>query len=123
MFYGYLADFVLLLHLTFILFAVAGGLLALKWKRVIWIHLTTVGWAALIEFANWRCPLTPLENEFRRLAGAGGYGGGFVEHYLLPLIYPPGLTRGVQITLGLSVLIANLGIYAWVLHRMRHRSA
>lgn len=123
MFYGYLADLVLFLHLTFILFAVAGGLLALKWKRAVWIHLTAAVWAALIEFADWRCPLTPLENRFRRLAGEQGYEGGFIEHYLVPLIYPPGLTRGVQLILGLAVVIVNVGIYAWVLHSLKRRSA
>ncbi len=115
--YRLLADLTLLLHLAFILFAVLGGLLVLRWRRLIWVHLTAVIWAALIEFAGWVCPLTPLENHFRRLAGQRGYEGGFIEHYLVRIIYPAGLTREMQIALGLFVLAVNLGIYALVLHR------
>lgn len=117
--YSLLADLVLVVHLAFILFAVLGGLLVLRRRWVVVPHLVAVVWAALIEFAGWICPLTPLENWLRRKAGASGYEGGFIEHYLLPMIYPGGLTREVQIALGVLVLAVNLGIYAWVVHRMR----
>lgn len=109
---GLAADFVVLLHFTFILFVVLGGLLLLKWPRLVWIHLPAVAWGVLIEFTGWICPLTPLENWLRLAGGAGGYSGGFVEQYILALIYPAGLTREVQFFLGLGVLIVNMAVYA-----------
>jgi hypothetical protein len=119
--YGALADLVVVVHLVFVVFAVLGGLLVLRRPRVAWFHLPAVLWAALIEFANWPCPLTPLENRLRHLAGGNGYETGFIEHYLLPLLYPPGLTRGLQIGLGILVLTLNLAVYAWLARRMRRR--
>ena len=121
MIYGALADLVVVVHLVFVVFAVLGGLLVLKRRRVAWFHLPAVLWAALIEFANWPCPLTPLENRLRHLAGGTGYETGFIEHYLLPLLYPPGLTRGLQIGLGILVLTLNLAVYAWLARRMHRR--
>ncbi len=116
------ADAVVLLHGLFILFVVAGGWLV-AWRRwIAWLHLPAAVWGALIEFAGWICPLTPLENRLRRAAGEAGYTGGFIEHYLLPLIYPADLTRGVQIWLGIIVILANLAAYGWVWHRFRHSS-
>ena len=117
MIFRLLADLTVLVHLAFVLFAVLGGMLVLRWRRVAWAHLPTVLWAALIEFAGWICPLTPLENWLRRQSGALGYSGGFIEHYVIPLLYPVGLTRQVQIVLGLLVLAINAGIYGWVLRR------
>ena len=115
--YQLLADTVLVIHLGFILFVVSGGFLV-RWRRsVAWVHLPAVGWGALIEFMGWICPLTPLENWARSRAGETGYAGGFVEHYLLPVVYPAALTRDVQIALGVAVLIVNLSIYAWVFGR------
>lgn len=115
--YQLLADTVLVVHLGFILFVVAGGFLV-RWRRsVAWVHLPAAGWGALIEFMGWICPLTPLENWARLRAGETGYTGGFVEHYLLPVVYPAALTRDVQIALGAAVLIINLSIYAWVFGR------
>jgi hypothetical protein len=112
--YRLLADAVLLLHLGFIVFAVFGALLAWRWPRVLWFHPLAVLWAAGIEFAGGICPLTPLENRLRIAAGESGYAGGFIEHYLLALIYPDGLTRGHQLVLGALVLLLNLAIYlAW----------
>lgn len=111
--YGLLADAVLLLHLTFILFVVLGGFLARRRPRLAWLHLPAAAWGALIEFGDWPCPLTPLENHLRALAGEAGYRGGFVEHYLLPLIYPEALTRELQVALGLGVVAINLGAYAF----------
>lgn len=111
MLHGLAADFVVLLHFAFILFVMLGGLLLLKWPRLVWIHLPAVAWGALIEFSGWICPLTPLENWLRRAGGVGGYSGGFVEQYILALIYPAGLTREIQFFLGLGVLILNVAIY------------
>jgi len=105
-----------------VLFVVAGGLLVLRWRRVMLLHLPAAAWGALIEFQGWICPLTPLENWLRRRGGQAGYGGDVVEHYLLLVLYPTGLTRGIQIALGAIVLAINLGIYGMILRR-RGRSA
>ena len=118
MLYRLVADLIVVLHLAFVLFAVLGGFLVLRWKRCAWIHVPAVLWAALIEFAGWVCPLTPLENLLRERGGAIAYRSGFIEHYILPVLYPTVLTRRVQIALGLFVLAINLGIYGWVLHRI-----
>jgi hypothetical protein len=119
--YGWLADLVLVLHAAFVLFAVLGGVLAARWPRAAWVHLPAAAWASLIEFRGWICPLTPLENGLRSLAGQAGYSGGFVEHYLLAWLYPAGLTRNVQLVLGLAVLLFNVAVYAWVWARSRGR--
>ncbi len=111
------ADVLLLLHLGFVLFVVLGGLLVVKWLWLAWLHLPCVLWGALIEFGGWLCPLTPLEQRFRAAAGEGGYSGSFIEHYVTPLIYPAGLTRGTQIMLGLMVVIINIAVYRWVFIR------
>ena len=110
-----LADAVLLLHGLFILFAVFGGLLVWRWPRLAWLHLPAAAWAGWVVSAGWICPLTPLENALRRSAGEAGYSGGFIEHYLLGLIYPEGLTRPVQMALGLGVLLFNAVVYALVI--------
>jgi len=119
MLYRLLADFIVIFHLAFVIFAVFGGLLVCKWTRLAWLHVPAFLWAALIEFAGWVCPLTPLENRFRELAGASPYHTDFVVHYLLPLLYPAALTRSLQIFLGVLVLSLNLGIYGWLLWRGR----
>ncbi len=113
-----LADLVLVAHFAFVVFAVAGALLVLRWRWVVWPHLPAVVWAALIEFAGWICPLTLLENWLRERGGSVGYESGFIDHYILPALYPSGLTREVQIVLGLFVLAVNTVIYGWVLRRM-----
>ncbi len=115
--YGFLADLVVLVHFAFVLFVLLGGLLVLKWKRVAWGHVPAFLWGALIEFAGWICPLTPLENWLRAKGGVTGYGSGFIEHYILPVLYPTLLTRRLQIALGLLILGVNLGIYGWLLRR------
>jgi hypothetical protein len=115
--YWLLANALVLLHLAFILFVVAGGLLVARKPRLVWLHLPAVIWGALIEFMGWICPLTPLENHFRKLAGQTGYKGGFIEHYLLPLIYPETLTAATQYLLGTLVLAANILIYFWLWRR------
>lgn len=119
MVYRLLADGVLILHLMFILFVVLGGLLALLWPELAWIHVPIAVYGALIELVGWVCPLTPLENHLRDLGGQAGYEGGFVEHYLLPIIYPHPLTETVQIVLGLLVLAVNAIIYGFVFARLR----
>jgi len=124
MIFRVLADSVLVLHLGFILFVVAGGLLV-RWRTAVaWVHLPAAAWGVLIELMGWTCPLTPVENWARSRAGQTGYAGGFVEHYLLPVVYPGALTYGVQLVLGGSVLVINIAIYAWILsarHRARSR--
>ncbi|MBI5751547.1 MAG: DUF2784 domain-containing protein [Hydrogenophilales bacterium] len=115
-----LADSVLVLHLLFIVFVLAGGLLAFRWPRLVWVHLPAALWGAAIEAAGWICPLTPLENHFRQFAGEAGYAGGFIEHYLLAIVYPAGLTREIQMGLGFAVLALNLLVYGvWWLRRRR----
>jgi hypothetical protein len=117
--HGPLADFVVVVHVAFVLFVVVGGFLALRWPWLVWLHLPAAVWGVLIEFAGWICPLTPLENELRRRAGEAGYAGGFVEHYLLPALYPAGLTQRHQWVLGGLVLLVNIVAYALLLHRRR----
>ncbi len=117
MLYRVLADLVLVLHAAFILFAVFGGLLAL-WRRwCLWIHLPAAVWAATVVMMGWICPLTPLEQRLRLAAGQQGYESGFIEHYLLAAIYPEGLTRSVQIALGLGLVVFNVIVYVIVLTR------
>ncbi|UCC72834.1 MAG: DUF2784 domain-containing protein [Gemmatimonadota bacterium] len=110
-----LADLVVIAHLAFVVFAVGGALLVLRWRRVMWVHVPAVIWAALIEYAGWVCPLTPLEKWLRVQGGGSGYYGGFVGHYILPILYPRGLTREVQIVLGTVVVLINVGIYGWLI--------
>ncbi|MBP0631956.1 MULTISPECIES: DUF2784 domain-containing protein [unclassified Cupriavidus] len=122
---AWLADLVVIVHGLFIVFVVAGGLLVLRWPRLAWVHLPAAAWGVMIEWSGWICPLTPLENALRRAAGEAGYSEGFVERYLLPLIYPVGLTPAVQLWLGLIVLVVNVTVYAAVYarwwRRRRHR--
>jgi len=114
-----LADGVVVLHLGFILFVCFGGFLSLRWQRAAWLHLPAVLWAAAIEFRRGICPLTPLEQELRLAAGEAGYSGSFIEHYLLPIIYPAGLDERLQYILGALVIVINLAVYGWVLFRRR----
>jgi uncharacterized membrane protein YhhN len=112
-----LADLVVLLHFAFVLFVIFGGLLVLRWPRLAHVHLPVALYGALIELVGWICPLTPLEKRLRESAGLEGYQGGFVEHYILPVLYPAGLTREVQWILGMLVLGINLVVYAVVLRK------
>jgi len=114
MLYNLAATVIAALHLLFILFVLLGGLLVLKWPRLMWVHLPAAAWGMLIELGGWYCPLTKWENHFLRMAGRAGYDGGFVGHYIMPLIYPPGLTRGMEIAIGVLVLAINLGVYVRV---------
>lgn len=122
MLYRILADAVVALHFGFVLFVTLGSFLVLRWPRVAWVHVPAAVWGAGIEFLGGICPLTPLEIRLRRLAGEAGYSGGFIEHYLLPVLYPGGLTREVQIALGGLVVVLNLAVYGWILARRRRGS-
>lgn len=111
MLYKLLADAVAVFHLLFVAFAVLGGLLALGWRWIPWLHLPALAWGATVEFAGWICPLTPLENWLRVAGGVAGYGGGFVDHYLLPVLYPASLDRELQLVLGSGLLAINGAAY------------
>ncbi len=118
-----LADLVVVVHFGFIVFVILGGLLALRWRRAIWLHLPAAAWGFAIEVFGWICPLTPLENRLRRASGEAGYPGGFIEHYLIPVMYPAGLTRGIQWVLAGLVVLVNVVVYAVVWRRRRNRPA
>lgn len=123
MIYRIAADSILLLHLAFTLFTVLGGLLVLRRPSLLWLHLTTVLWGVVIEWADWICPLTPLENFLRKRGGEAGYAGGFIEHYIALLLYPENLTIELRYLLGLCLVTANLIIYGYVfLARRQPRS-
>jgi hypothetical protein len=117
--YRALADLVLVVHLSFVLFVVLGGLLVLRWPKMAWLHVPAAIWGVLIEYAGWICPLTPLENSLRRSGGEAGYSGGFIEHYIQPALYPAGLTRGTQMVLGSLALIVNLTAYGVLIARRK----
>jgi hypothetical protein len=117
--YAILADAVLVLHFAFVLFVALGGALVWKWPRLAWGHVPAAVWGIAIEFGGWICPLTPLENHLRALAGEEPYGGDFIARYLMPVIYPEGLTRGAQLALGAAALLLNVAIYVAVLRRRR----
>ena len=117
MIYRTLADLTVVLHFGFVLFVVLGGLLVLRWPKLLWVHLPAAVWGVLIEFFGWICPLTPLENHWRHLGGETGYSGGFIQHYIVNVLYPERLTRSTQIILGVLVLILNVVIYYRVARR------
>ncbi len=119
--YRLLADATVLLHLTFVAFVLLGGLLVLRWRRVAWAHLPAAAWAAWTEFAGWICPLTPLENWLREQGGGAAYRSGFVEHYVLPVLYPDSLDRELQWGLGATVLLVNAIVYIVVQSRRPRR--
>ena len=112
--YNLLADLVVFVHLLFVLFSLMGALLVIRWRKIMWLHLPAAFWAAAVEFSGKICPLTPLENWLRIRGGGGAYSGDFIGQYLLWLLYPPGLTRDVQIVLGAIVVGINIGIYAYL---------
>jgi hypothetical protein len=114
-----LADLVVVIHFAFVLFVVLGAHLVLRWPRLAWLHVPSAIWGVLIEYAGWICPLTPLEHWLRRAGGESSYQGGFVDHYIIPLLYPLGLTRPTQWVLGTVVLLLNVGVYIVVLAKRR----
>ena len=115
-----IADAIVVAHLAFIVFVLLGGLLVVRRRNVAWVHVPAVVWAAYAEFTSTICPLTPLENLYRARAGQGGYEGGFVEHYLIPTIYPSALTPRVQLLLGAIVVAVNVTFYVIAWRRHRH---
>jgi hypothetical protein len=121
MLYRVAADAVVFLHLVFIVFVVFGGVLVLRWRWLMALHLPAVAWGAVVELLHLYCPLTPLENALRERAGEQGYSGDFVEHYLIPLIYPSGLTPQIQLWLGAVVVLINLGVYGGLATRWWRR--
>ena len=118
MLYRVLADGVVLAHAAFVAFVVAGGFLAWRWRAIVWAHVPCALWGAAIEYGGWICPLTPLENALRTRAGLEGYRGGFVEHYVIPVLYPAGLARPSQVVLGTVVLVVNLVAYGILIRRV-----
>lgn len=121
MIYLILADLLVIVHLLFIFFVLLGGLLLMLHRCFIFLHLPAVIWAVLISFKGWICPLTPLENYLRDVAGSTGYEQGFVEYYLIPIIYPSSLTANIQVMLGILVVAINLGIYCLVYYKCRDK--
>ena|SRR5690606_17163464 len=121
--YELIASLVLLIHFAFILFVIFGALLLLRWPRLLWLHVPAVIWAATVIGNGWICPLTPLENWLHHQAGKAGYQGGFIEHYLVPIIYPAGLTPALQVGLGVLLTLVNVLLYglAWKSWQRRRR--
>jgi hypothetical protein len=117
--YRFAADALVVIHLAFIAFVLCGGLLALRWPRAACLHLPAALWGVLLELFQLPCPLTPWEQRLREAAGEGGYSGGFIPHYLLPLIYPAGLTPEIQRILAAVVIVVNAVVYGWLLRRRR----
>lgn len=118
--YSLLADLIVLAHFSFIVFIICGGLLVIRWPKIAFIHLPAVVWGAIVEFFGWICPLTPLENYFRNLAGANQYSGDFVMRYLVPIIYPETLTSTIQTVLGIAVIVINVFVYTIALRKHMH---
>lgn len=117
----FLADAVVLTHLAFVVFVVGGGFLAWRWRRAAFAHLPALAWGIWVELSGTICPLTPLENHLRALAGEVGYTGGFVEHYIVPVLYPPGLTRGTQWVLAAVLIALNVVAYGRLAFRAHER--
>jgi len=114
------ADLVVVLHAAFALFVALGALLAFRWRPVMWAHLPAVAWGVLIEFSGWVCPLTPIEDALRQRAGEAAYSGDFIQHYVVPALYPASLTRETQLAIGSAALVFNVVMYGWLFHRRRH---
>jgi uncharacterized protein DUF2784 len=113
------ADLIVAVHVAFVVFVVLGGLLVVRWPRLVWVHVSAAAWGVLIEFAGWICPLTPLENYLRQRAGLSTYQGDFIERYVMPLLYPAHLTRTRQVWLGTAAVIVNILVY-WRVVRQPH---
>jgi len=122
MFFALAADLLIIVHLGFIGFVMLGGFMLLKWRWLIFVHLPAVLWGVLLEFQGWICPLTPLEQALRRMSGQQGYTGGFIQHYILPVIYPPALEEDIQLILGVLLILINVIIYLWVFLRTGGKS-
>lgn len=123
MLYRLLADLVLIAHFSFVAFAVLGGLLVLRYNKIIWWHLAALFWSVAVQWADWICPLTPLENAFRNLGGEAGYSAGFIEHFLLKILYPENLTLELRYVLGAVLIGVNVAVYSYVLLTRHRRTA
>lgn len=119
--YWIAAYLVVVLHFGFVCFVVLGGFMVWRWRWAVFLHIPAALWGALIEFKGWICPLTPLEQRLRQMAGQAGYSGGFIEQYLLPILYPSSLNRGVQVSLGTFVVVINVVAYGWLIARRQKR--
>jgi hypothetical protein len=113
------ADLVVVLHAAFTLFVALGALLVFRWRRVMWAHAPAAAWGVLIEFSGWVCPLTPLENALRLRASEAAYAGDFIQHYVMPVLYPADLTRETQLAIGSAALLLNVVIYWYLFHQAR----
>jgi hypothetical protein len=122
MLYRLLADLVLVLHLAFVVFALFGGLLALRYPKIVWLHLPVLVWGVVVQWADWICPLTPLENHFRHLGGEAGYAGGFIEHVVSRVLYPENLSLDLRYVLGLLLIVVNVSVYWYVMSGRRRRA-
>lgn len=120
--YGFLADAVLTLHFAFVTFALLGGLLALRYPQIMWLHLPALLWGLVVEWADWICPLTPLENEFRIRSGKAGFEGDFLEYWISMILYPQNLTLELRYVLGLVLAVLNVAVYAYILLARRARN-
>ena len=118
-----LADALVVAHLAFILFVLLGGFWVVRRPAVAWAHLPALAWAVYVELTSTICPLTPLENVLRRAGGGDAYGGTFIDRYLMPVIYPPGLTPALQTLMGAGLVALNAVLYAWAWRRLRSRRA
>jgi hypothetical protein len=122
MIYRLLADLVLVLHFAFVIFAVFGGALVLRYPNMLKVHLLALSWAIVVQWADWVCPLTPLENYLRGLGGEAGYDGSFVEHFVLKILYPQELTPELRTMLGLVLIIMNVAVYTFVMAGKRRQA-
>lgn len=122
MIYRLLADFTLIAHLAFVAFALLGGLLVLRYRRIMWWHLAALFWGVVVQWADWICPLTPLENHFRALGGEAGYSAGFIEHFVMQVLYPENLTLELRYILGAVLIGVNVAVYSYVILARRRRT-
>jgi hypothetical protein len=120
--YGFLADTLTMIHMAFVAFILLGGFLVLRWPQAVWLHGPAALWGVFVEWAGWVCPLTPLENWLRIRGQGQGYSDGFVEHYLLPVLYPAALSPRIQVLLGTSVVLVNILVYGYVIRARRRRA-
>ena len=114
MWYSWLADLTLCIHVSFVLFVIFGGLLVLRWWWIAWLHLPAAAWGAFVEFTGWICPLTPLENWLRAQGSEISSRSDFIAQYLLPVLYPGDLTQDIQLLLGAGVVVLNTAMYWWL---------
>ena len=120
-FYRSLADAVVLFHFAFVGFVLLGGLIVVRWRRAMWLHLPAVAWGIFIQLSHGLCPLTPLENSLRERGGGDAYAGGFVDHYIMPVLYPDGLTHDLQVAIALLIIVLNAACYGFILYRGMRR--